>query len=167
LFSTTWKPSFRGRKGAKVKKEDTSKNYFTVRVSDATTLGLLYDLFYTNAFESMNVLLNKIIDVGIVDFARKYLHKHIPTTPANQSSATIHDIPRALKQVEHTTDDMFVMAGISEYMLTTIFNVKYAELSGQKVSAEDLHSGIYSELPPNLQAIKQEIVRQHSKRSSK
>ena len=148
------------------KKENVAKNYFPVRVNNATTLELLNDLIEEKVFDSTNILINKILDAGIVDFARRYLKKKISTT-GEPSEEQQYSVPRGVKQVEHTVDDMYVVVSLLEYLVTSIFNERCATLAGEKVSAENMRAGHYSELTSGLQEVKKLIDRQQTKRSEK
>jgi len=155
---------------ARPKKPDIKKNTFLVRVGDDDTLTLLDALFKSGLFASRNELINRCLDAGAAQ-----LHRTVFTSKGKKLAAPLalpdtsnpFDIGRALKQIEHTTDDMFVVAHIMEDLLTTLFNVEYAKLSGEPVAADDMLSGRLAQLPQKLQSVKAEIIRAKMYREGK
>ena len=147
--------------------ENTNNNVFTLRVNNAATLDLLNELSASGMFESGNVLLNKVLDFGIVDFARRHLKKRFPVGQELESEYTQYNIPKILKNIERGIDDIYVMAGVLEFLATSLFNERCATLAGDKVAADDMKSGHYGELIASLQEIKKTLGQQQTKRSEK
>jgi hypothetical protein len=145
--------------------EETMQNAFTLRINNVVTMGLFDELLKTKIFGSKNDLANKILDAGIRDIARKHLGKRFKED--EQDEISLRDIPRALKQIEHTTDDLYVGGEINTYMIATLFNIKMEELSGVRIAAEDVKSGVYSVLPTRLHGIKKGVTRAAAKRGDK
>lgn len=143
--------------------KNTKKNAFTLRITDAKTLAIFDDLLATKAFESKNVLANKIIAFGIKDFAAMYLPGYKSKQPTAVAPA---QDSKTLKQVKATTDDVHVMLMIVERMLATLYNVKALELQGEKVSAEEYNTGMLSDLPQDYAEMKDEIIRMRVRRTA-
>ena len=113
-------------------------------------------LFATKCFESKNVLANQIIAHGIHDFASRYLDKPV-AKPAQKTN-------KDLKQIRATVEDTHVMLMILERMISTLYNVKVLELSGEKVSVEEVINGLLAELPNDYQATKEVIISNRARR---
>jgi hypothetical protein len=148
--------------------KNTKKNAFTLRIGNANTLALFDDLLATKIFESKNTLANKILDAGIVGFAEKYLCKDVKTSLQNEPGQVGKDIvARDIRQIKATTEDTYVILMTLERLLSAVYNAKVAELQGETVSPDEFTSGILSELPEELQTIKDEIVRLRAGRAKK
>lgn len=144
--------------------KNTKKNAFTLRITDAKTLSIFDDLLATKAFESKNVLANKIIAFGIKDFAAMYM---LPGYKSKQPTAVAPARDsKTLKQVKATTDDVHVMLMIVERMLATLYNTKALELQGEKVSFEEYNTGMLSDLPTDYEEMKDEIIRMRVRRTT-
>ena len=137
-------------------KKDTTKNRFTLRFTDKKVMSLFDELFATKAFESKNVLANKIIAFGIEHFAELYLSGYktkqtVAVTPTQNDSKT-------MKQVKATVEDTHVMLMIIERMIATLYNTKAVELQGEKVTAEEFATGLLSDLPEIFREMEDEII---------
>jgi hypothetical protein len=138
---------------------NTKKNAFTLRIGNLSTLSLFDELLATKIFESKNILANKIIDACIGDFANKYLGKDVKTSLHEPAPERKDIFTRDIKQIKSTTEDTYVILTTLERLLSAIYNIAVAELSGEKVSADEVASGILSDLPAEFQIIKDEVVR--------
>ncbi len=143
------------------KAENTMQNRLTLRIGDRATLMLFNDLFNTGIWESRNVLANKILAHGIQSFGQRYLGGSAVTIVKNKTV----DSNRDLKQIRATTDDMHVILTILERLVACLYNVKVAEITGEKVSPEEMTSGLLAELPDEFQTMKDEIIRMRAKRT--
>lgn len=143
--------------------KNTKNNRLTVRLADVKTLSLFNELLNTKAFESKNVLANKIFAVGIERLADLYLPGHKSKQPAVIAPAQDN---KMLKQVKATTDDVHVMLMIIERMVATLYNTKALELQGEKVSAEEYNTGMLSDLPNDYEEMKNEIIRMRVHRTT-
>jgi len=56
------------------------------------------------------------------------------------------------------------MLMILERMISTLYNVKVLELSGEKVSVEEVINGLLAELPNDYQATKEVIISNRARR---
>jgi len=144
------------KKESKMTKKNTKKNAFTLRISNSEILSIFDELFATKCFESKNVLANQIIAHGIHDFASRYLDKPV-AKPAQKTN-------KDLKQIRATVEDTHVMLMILERMISTLYNVKVLELSGEKVSVEEVINGLLAELPNDYQATKEVIISNRARR---
>lgn len=146
-------------------KKNTKKNGFTLRFTDAKVALLFDELLATKIFESKNVLVNKIIDFAIKDFAAIYLPGYKQTKQPAASAQVDAKIERLLKQIKATVEDTHVMYMVVVRMLATLYNTKGAELNGEKVSAEEFSTGMLTDLPPEFQDMEEEIIQGRVKRS--
>ena len=149
-------------------KKTQRKNVFTLRVNNKNTFDIFNALLGTKFFESANVLLNKILDAGVPEFAKRYLGKDVKTVKTGTAGADAKaefDLPRSVKQIEKTLDDMYVNTSVLEYMMAKIYNERLHELRGEKLTVADLEGGLLSQLPPDLQAIKDSIMAEQSRRN--
>ncbi|MCL2176830.1 MAG: hypothetical protein FWB72_02630 [Firmicutes bacterium] len=141
-------------------KNELFKNQFYLRLNDSKTIDLLSQLIDktvspTGTYKSENALLNAIVDEGIKVFVKAFIEKNLSgLSELTQSVDLPQDIYRSLKQIERTLDEFYVRHSIVEKMLAALFNARIAELSGTKISADDLLSGILMELPGILGEIK-------------
>lgn len=145
-------------------KKTQEKNRFTLRFTDTKVMSLFNELFATKAFESKNVLANKIIAFSIEHFAELYLSGYkskqtAAVTPAQNDNKT-------MKQVKATLEDAYVMLMIIERMIATLHNTKLLELEGEKVSAEEFANGMLADLPEAYQDMKDQIIKSRAKRMS-
>lgn len=136
--------------------KNTKKNAFTLRITDAKTLSLFDELFATKAFESKNVLANKIIAFGIEHFAELYLSGYKPKQAA--ATAPAQNDNKTMKQVKATVEDTHVMLMIIERMIATLYNTKAVELQGEKVTAEEFGTGLLADLPENFKDMEDGII---------
>ena len=143
--------------------KNTKNNKLTVRLADVKTLSLFNELLNTKAFESQNVLSNRIFAVGVERLAELYLPGHKPKQPA--VVAPVQD-SKTLKQVKATLEDTHVMLMIVERMLATLYNTKAVELQGEKVSAEEFSTGLLSDLPENFKDMEDEIISMRVRRTT-
>ncbi len=144
-----------------------SKNTFTVRVYNEDLFIALNELMATNQFESRNDLLNRALKIGIekmyIDFGkRRALAQDSP--PAIPVNVKLDDIERRVKQNSITVDDLFVMMSMIETLTTTIYNLERTKAQGDPVSAELMDSGFYATLPPEYQAVKDELIKKMSRK---
>ncbi|MCM1404731.1 MAG: hypothetical protein NC133_04525 [Prevotella sp.] len=138
--------------------KNTKKNKLTVRLADAKTLSLFNELLATKIFDSQNVLVNKIIDFAIKDFAAIYLPEYKQPKQPAASVQVDAKIERMLKQIRATVEDTHVMYMVIERMVATLYNTKAAELKGEKVSVEEFSTGMLTDLPAECRDMEQEIV---------
>ncbi len=145
--------------------KNTKKNKLTVRLADAKTLSLFNELLATKAFQSQNVLANKIIDFAIKDFATIYLPGYKQTKQPAASAQLDAKAERMLKQIKATVEDTHVMYMVIERMVATLYNTKAAELNGEKVSPEEFGTGMMTDLPPEFQDMEQGVIQGRVRRS--
>lgn len=156
--------------GENTMKDKKKNNAFYVRVYDDDILTSLYELFDTKQFDSMNDLMNKALSIGIEQIyltfgKRRALTSSIePVIPNTENSK---EILRRLKDMELTTNDLFVILNVLEVMITTLYNVEVAKNNGEPVSAELMDSGYFSTLPERYQGIKDTLIRRIEKKNQK
>jgi hypothetical protein len=158
-------------KNTKIKRRkvmnNTRKNAFTLRIGSVSTLALFDELLATKIFESKNVLANKIIDTGIQEFVKVYLRKDVKTSLQEKPPERKDIFTNDIKQIKATTEDTYVILTTLERLLSALYNIKVAELSGEKVSPDEVTSGILSDLPAEFQTVKDEVVRLRAGRANR
>jgi predicted aspartyl protease len=147
--------------------KNTNKNIFTLRINNKTTLEFFNDLLNTKVFESANVLLNKILDTGIQGFVKTYLRKDVFTSLQEKPPERKDVFTADMKQIKATTEDTYVILTTLERLLSALYNIKVSELSGENVSPDEVTSGILSDLPPEFQTVKDEVVRLRAGRANR
>lgn len=145
-------------------KKDTTKNRFTLRFTDKKVMSLFDELLATKAFESKNVLANKIIAFGIEHFAELYLSGYKSKQPAANTVAPKEN--KILKQIKATVEDIHVMLMIIERMEATLYNTKAVELQGEKVTDEEFATGLLSDLPEIFKEMEDEIIQGRVRRET-
>ena len=158
---------FRGENTMKDKKKN---NAFYIRVYDDDILTSLYELFDTKQVDSMNDLMNKAISIGIEQIYLTFGKRRALTSsiePVIPNTETTKEVLHRLKDMELTTNDLFVILNVLEVMITTLYNVEVAKNNGESVSAELMDSGYYSTLPEQYQSIKDTLIRRIEKKNQK
>lgn len=143
-----------------MKKSEIRKNLFTLRIYDDDTLTNLNELQKTGQFDSTNELLNKVVEKGaealLVSFGKRKLLSNNDNLPQGIS---LLEIKNKLGSISTTLDDIFVITSIVETLGAMLFNIEYAKITGEPITAELLQSGAYSDLPEWLQEVKDIIIR--------
>ncbi len=151
--------------------ENTKKNYFTVRLSDTNTLSSIEELLATKLYASGNILLNRAVEIGISEIYAKVFARNGTVSAAQAGNGTgpqpAGDLERMVKQNILTLDDVFVILNILEYMTSTLYNIELAKINNLPVSDDMVRSGVFSDLPDNLQAVKNELMARLNKRGEK
>ena len=151
-------------------KDKKKNNAFYIRVYDDDILTSLYELFDTKQFDSMNDLMNKAISIGIEQIYLTFGKRRALTSsiePVIPNTETTKEVLHRLKDMELTTNDLFVILNVLEVMITTLYNVEVAKNNGESVSAELMDSGYYSTLPEQYQSIKDTLIRRIEKKNQK
>lgn len=143
-----------------MKKTETRKNEFKLRIYDEDTLINLEELQKTGQYDSMNELLNKVIEKGAAAMLVSLGKRGVLSDDSNMpEGATLLEIKNMLRSVAITVDDIFVIMNIVETLGAIQFNIENAKLNKEPISEELLQSGAFSDLPDWLQEIKDIIIR--------
>lgn len=143
-----------------MKKTETRKNEFKLRIYDEDTLINLEELQKTGQYDSMNELLNKVIEKGAAAMLVSLGKRGVLSDDSNMpEGATLLEIKNMLRSVAITVDDIFVIMNIVETLGAIQFNIESAKLNNEPISEELLQSGAFSDLPDWLQEIKDIIIR--------
>lgn len=147
------------------KTQDVKNNSFRVRIYDDELLTSLYELAGLKEFGSMNELMNAVLAVGIDKmYLERGKRKAFAENAQNASPVRYDEVIKKLKGIEVTQDDIFVMMNVMEMLLATLYNNEAMKLKGEAVNLELLESGYMSQLPDNVQQIKDKLIRRLSKK---
>jgi hypothetical protein len=153
------------------KPREITKNAFTVRLKNNAVLSALKELFGTRIYGTVGELINRCIEVGADNLYRKlyngnlYESEGIPAASPSSTPQSAEDIRHALREIKNTTDDVFVVLNLLEYMLTTLYNVTAAKVAGTPVSEDMMRTGLLAAMPEEIEGIKREIVAQYSRKT--
>lgn len=156
--------------GENTMKDKKKNNAFYVRVYDDDILTSLYELFDTKQFDSMNDLMNKALSIGVEQIYLTFGKQRALTSsiePVIPNTENTNEVLRRLKDMELTTNDLFVILNVLEVMITTLYNVEVAKHNGEPVSGELMDSGYFSTLPERYQSIKDTLIRRIEKKKQK
>lgn len=158
------------KKGVEMSKEiDVKTIKHTVRIYDDELLTYIDELYNTGNFPSKNAVINKSIEFGIPLLYKELLGKKLKENGAldtNQRKENEEMISKMLREIRLTTDDIFIVLNIIEYLTTTIFNMELSKLTNISITDDQVRAGLLSDLPDNLQKVKNEVVNRHNKKRS-
>lgn len=150
----------------KTQDDKTRKITHTVRIYDEQMLDYIDELLGAGFFASKNEIINRAVEYGLPLIYSELFGKKVASGAQNVRQSDIdfgEQMRKDLREMRLTLDDLFVVMNIIEYITTTSFNLKLAELNGIAVADDDVRSGIYSQLPQQLQEVKNEILQRKSK----
>ncbi|MDR3262964.1 MAG: hypothetical protein LBT30_01475 [Clostridiales bacterium] len=149
-------------------KEKLKKIQHTVRIYDDDLLSYIEELHQTKQFNSRNDVINKGIEFGIPMLYKEIFGKRLKEFGALLPARDTENeqlVVKKLKEISLTTDDIFIVLNLLEYLTTTIYNIELSKLNGISITDDEVRSGLLSELPSNLQKVKDEVVKRHNKKS--
>lgn len=126
-------------------------NIFKLETLNKETQVLFERIFATKLFASRMELVDKVFESGVRCLAEKYL-----------SEDKLRN-EKELSRVRHIIEDSHVNLTILERLVTSLYNIKLAELLGKKISSEEVSNGLYAELPIELKQMQDEM---HSLRNN-
>ena len=132
--------------------EEVTKSIFKLETLNKEIQLLFEKIFATKHFANRMELMNKVFEQGVRCLAEKYLSK-------NKTKEE-----KELSRVRHIIEDSHVNLTILERLVTSLYNIKLAELLGKKISSEEVSNGLYAELPIELKQMQDEM---HSLRNNK
>lgn len=147
-----------------MKKPEKRKNEFKLRIYDEDTLINLDELLKTGHFDSMNGLLNKVIEKGAATMLASYGKHRALSDDDIPYGTSMLEITKKLTSMTGTLDDIFVLMSIVETLCAIQFNIEVAKITGEPVTEELLQSGAFSDLPEWLQDVKDTIIRSNLRR---
>ena len=130
---------------AKTNVKDVS-NDFKLESLNKETQVLFEKIFATKRFESRKELANKVFAQGVHCLAEKYLSKN-KLKKDNE-----------LLRISRSVEDSNVTLMILERLVTSLYNIKLAELLGKTVSVEEVSNGLFTELPTELKQVQDEML---------
>jgi hypothetical protein len=130
---------------AKTNVKDVS-NDFKLESLNKETQVLFEKIFATKRFESRKKLANKVFAQGVHCLAEKYLSN-------NKLKKDIE-----LLRISRSVEDSNVTLMILERLVTSLYNIKLAELLGKTVSVEEVSNGLFTELPTELKQVQDEML---------
>lgn len=141
------------------KDKNTKKNTFLVRVYDEDVLTSIYELVSTNAFDSMNDLLNRALERGVNEIYKAYgKARALKPVVVEQARADIKQLEKRLASIALTVDDVFVLLSTIEMLTATSFNVQMAHIKGETVSDALVEQGYLSDVPKFIQQVRDNII---------
>ncbi|MCM1360133.1 MAG: hypothetical protein NC132_06460 [Corallococcus sp.] len=148
-----------------MKNTEKRKNEFKLRIYDEDTLINLDEIQKIGRFDSMNELLNKVIEKGSSVMLAGYGKRGILSEDTEELPDASHtEIRNKLTSIASTLDDIFVITSIIETLGAVLFNIENAKINDEPITTELLQSGAYSDLPDWLQEIKDMIIRSKHRR---
>ena len=130
---------------AKTNVKDVS-NDFKLESLNKETQVLFEKIFATKRFESRKELADKVFAQGVHSLAEKYLSKN-KLKKDNE-----------LLRISRSVEDSNVTLMILERLVTSLYNIKLAELLGKTVSVEEVSNGLFTELPTELKQVQDEML---------
>lgn len=151
-----------------MKAQDKKNNSFRIRVYDDDLLTSLYELAELKEFASMNELICTALSIGIQKMyvergKRKLLAKDVIE---ESTDSKLNELIKSSKANMKTLDDVFVMLNVVEMLMSTLYNVELCERKGESVSSEMIESGYLSELPRNIQRVKDSLIKRFTKKEN-
>lgn len=149
------------------KSNDIRKFSQTIRIYDEQMLDYIDELISAGFFTSKNEIINRAVEYGLPLVYRELFGKKIAVGSKSETATKADDdeqLRKDMREIRLTLDDLFVVTNIIEYMTTTSYNLKLADINGITVADDDVRSGIYSQLPRQLQEIKNEILQRKAKK---
>lgn len=151
---------------AKNKSNEIRKFSQTIRIYDEQMLDYIDELLGAGYFASKNEIVNRAVEYGLpLIYSELFGKKIAGGGPSGNilNTDSGEQIKKDLREMRLTLDELFVIMNIIEYITTTSYNLQRAELNGIDIADDDVQSGIYSQLPQNLQEVKNEILQRQKK----
>lgn len=151
-----------------MKAQDKKNNSFRIRVYDDELLTSINELFELKEWKTMNEFLCTALGIGVQKMyvergKRKMLAKDVIE---ESSDSKLDELMKSSKANTKTLDDVFVMLNVVEMLMSTLYNVELCERKGESVSSEMIESGYLSELPRNIQRVKDSLIKRFTKKDN-
>lgn len=147
---------------------DKVKNHLSIRIQRSDVLDMMDALCAKNgAYKSKNELINRALELAIPELYNAYFAKKVaPITMPSQS-----EVPKTLAKDVAALKNMLSQQSIElnmiEYLCAFLYNVVAAKAEGIEITKEFIESGVFEQLPANLEEVKREMTQMEYRRRSK
>lgn len=119
----------------------------------------------TKKFKGFNDVINQALEIGvpllfdkIMDFEEYYNKvKKIKTDLLEKN----------VREINITSDEMYITTQIIKTLVATLYNIEVAKLKDEPISGDIIESGLFGELPKNLQEIEENFNKRLKRRYEK
>ena len=134
-----------------------------LRLNNLDVLKMIEEIDGANIYKSKNELINKMLEYGAPEVYNRVFGKNTYTKLTGSSSVEvlmqkIDDIETRQKKSAGTTNEIFSLLSIIEFLTTTLLNIEIAKSKGETVSEENINAGLYAVLPEKLEALKSQLL---------
>lgn len=152
------------------KKENLNTNRYPLRIADQDIIKWIDEIAKTNVFRSKNEILNHALRLSIPIIYKDVFDRNrvpgrslVQNLDESDKTFPVELLEKKIKEMSFTTDEMFVVLNIIEYLITNLFNIELAKINGQSISDAEIRNGLLSNLPANLQRVKDEMINRQRK----
>lgn len=134
-------------------------NRFSFRISNIETYNKINEIMATGIYSSKNELISRCVEMSIDEVLNTVQGKHQKLYREHESKCEelSHELHRRGKKWDNQLKELSINDVVNEKLLCTLFNMLIYQHAGKHLSIEDIQRGIYSDLPPFLQGLVQEL----------
>ena len=134
-----------------------------LRLNNLDVIETIAELEALNIYKSKNELINKMLEYGAPELYTRIIGK--PRTSQQLTTSSVELINQKLDDLSArqssslaTENELFSLLSIIEFLATNLLNIELAKTKGETVTESNVSSGLYSTLPPKLEALKNKLA---------
>ena len=134
-----------------------------LRLSNLDVIEMIGELDEAKIYKSKNELINKMLEYGAPELYTRIFGKAKYTKVTTSSSVELileklDEMTSRQRSSANTENELFSLLSIIEFLTTTLLNIELAKANGETVTEGQVTAGLYSTLPPKLEALKNKLA---------